>query len=178
MPTTEHIPGPGFERRLKAALDSVVPPSPHVAAARYRAAPARRPVRLLWLTPALIGAAAAAVALTAVAATGSPDPAVWTQKAGSVINSVGHIPASSPKPSPRPSPSDANQPAPGVAPGHPTPSSGREVEPSPAPEPTDRPQPSPSPDSDETPQPPPSPDGSSGRANPSPTPSRGDHTDG
>jgi hypothetical protein len=164
MPTTERSTlGPGFERRLKAALDAVVPPSPLLVSARYRTPAARRPVRLLWLTPALVGAAAAAVALTAAAATGSPNPAVWTQKAGSAIKSVTHIPEASPKPSSRPSPSHLSQPGPGAAGGRPTPSSSRDVEPSPAPEPTDSPEPTPSPEpsdhSGDEPNPSPSPDG-------------------
>jgi hypothetical protein len=170
MPTTEHNLGPGFDRRLKAALDAAVPPSPLLSSARYRSGAGRRSVRLLRLAPALIGAAAAAVALTAAAATGSPNPAVWTQKAGSVINSVGHPPSSSPKPKPKPSPSRASQPGPGSTSGHATPSSGRDVEPTPGSEPTDRPEPSAQPQP--SPSPEPSSDGSGG-GEPSPSPSPG-----
>src|SRR2546422_510910 len=44
MPIAENGPlGPGFERRLKAALDTALPPSPLPPSARYRAGAGRVP---------------------------------------------------------------------------------------------------------------------------------------
>jgi outer membrane biosynthesis protein TonB len=170
--------GPGFEKRLKAALDRVVPPSPLLSTARYRSAPAWLPSRRWRLAPALaIAVGAAGVALTAVAATGSPNPVIWTERAGFAIESVSHIPGASPKAhqSPRPEPSRGSTPGQETEPSHPTPSSGREVEPSPSPEPTERseasPRPEPSTTPHENPESSPSPEPSQGGdQTPSPTP--------
>lgn len=160
--------GPGFERRLKAALDRFVPPSPRLSSARYRSAMPGRPGRPWRLAPALIGIGAAGMALTAVAATGSPNPVIWTQRAGSVIQSVSH-PVASPKAaqSPRPQPSQDTPSGQGTGAVDPTPSSGRELEPSPAAQPTERPEASPTPV--ESPEPTPTPQPSSG-ADPTPSP--------
>ena len=174
MPIAENGPlGPGFERRLKAALDSVSPPSPLASSARYRAG-ARRPVRPWRYAPVLAGGAAAAMALTAAAATGSPNPVIWTERAGSVIQSVSHVPGASPKAaqSPRPEPSHQGPSGQGPGPGSATPSSSHEVEPSPAPEPTETPEASPKPEA--SPSPEPSSDHSGGdHPEPSPTPDGG-----
>src|SRR5712691_5264350 len=103
MRIKSHDPmGPGFEWRLKAALDRVRPP---LSVPRYQLAAAG--VRTLRLAPfALAAAAAALVALSATAATGSPNPVVWTERATTTIESVGHGPATinSPEPSPNGSP--------------------------------------------------------------------------
>jgi hypothetical protein len=182
MPITEHDKlDPGFEKRLKAALDSAIPPSPLLSSARYRSLTAW-PGRPWRLAPALVAIGAAGMALTAAAATGSPNPAVWTERAGSVIQFVSHVPAATPKAArtPRPEPSHGN-PSGGTGGGHPTPSTGREQEASPGPEPTERPeaspQPEPSPSPHDSPEPSPTPDGSGGQE-PTPTPTQDDHSGG
>ena len=177
MPITDdELLGPGLEKRLKAALDEVVPPSTSLSSARYRLGAARRLSRAWRFAPALVAIAAAGVALTATAATGSPNPAIWRDKAGSVIQNVSHFPGTSPKQALSPKPSSAGQ----SSASHPTPSDGHESEPkrspepSERPEPTQRPEPSPSPEPTERPEPSPTPD-SSGRSEPSPTPSSERH---
>jgi type IV secretory pathway VirB10-like protein len=127
--------GPGFEKRLKATLDSITPPSPYLSTARYKTGVAWRPRRAWRLAPALVGAGAAAMALTAMAATGSPNPAIWEQRAESVIQSVSH-PDSIPKGAqhPKSEPSHSTQ---GTGASH-TPPSGHESEASQTPEPTDK----------------------------------------
>jgi hypothetical protein len=157
--------GPGLERRLKAALDEVTPPSPLLASARYRMGAAKRLSRAWRVAPALVAIAAAGAALTATAATGSPNPAVWRDRAGTVIQNVSHFPSASPKAkqSAKPQPR-ASTPA-----SRPTPSS-HELEPKPAPQPTERPEPSPSPEPTDGPEPSPTAD-SSGGSDPTPTPS-------
>jgi hypothetical protein len=156
MPTPEQEPlGPIFEKRLKAALDRVTPPSPMLSRARYRSLIASPSGRAWRLAPALVGIGAALMALTAAAATGSPNPAVWTERAGSVIQNVGHIPASSPKSAQSPTPESSHE---ATQPGRPT-SDGRDKEgssepkespeasPRPRPTPSERGEPSPTPDS-------------------------------
>jgi hypothetical protein len=140
--------GPGLEKRLKAALDEVVPPSPSLWSARYRMGLAARVSRVWRFAPAVAAIAAAGAVLTATAATGSPNPAVWRDRAGTVFQNVGNFPKSSPKAThsprsePRESPDDK-----GAVPSRPTPTSTRPSEPKESPEPSDRPQPSPTPDS-------------------------------
>jgi hypothetical protein len=141
--------GPGFERRLKAALDAVAPRTPHAYGARYysgRWARARRPWRL---ATALVGAGAIVlIAISAAAATGSPDPTVWTKRAALTIQSVSHIPETSPNPPPNPAP-DPRGAAPVAQPpvsSHTLPTSGREAEPTDTPKLSDKPEPSPRPD--------------------------------
>lgn len=154
--------GPGFERRLKAALDRVAPPSPLLSSARYRSGAAALPGRAWRLVPALVAIGAAGAALTAAAATGSPNPAVWEERAGSAIQSVSHQPAAGPKAvrTPRPEPSRQPSSGKGTEPGHATPSSGHEQEPQRSPAPTERPEASPSPEP--SPRPSPSQDSSGG----------------
>ncbi len=174
MPIPDHDTlGNGFESQLKAALDNVAPPSPMVSSARYRSATAMRPSRPWRFAPALIGVGAAGFALTAIAATGSPNPVIWTERAGAVLQSVGHFPAASPKShqSPRPEPSRDSHDGTGI--GQPSPSSGHEVEPSPEPSerPEGSPRPEPSPSPAESPEPSPTPDSShDGGSSPTPSP--------
>jgi outer membrane biosynthesis protein TonB len=154
--------GRGLEKRLKAALDEVTPPSPLLSSARYRMGAAKRLSRAWRFAPVLVAiAAAAGAALTATAATGSPNPAIWKDRAGTVIQNVGHFPSSSPKavqsPKPKPqprasSPSQVSRPTP----------SNHEFEPKPTSEPTERPEPSPSPEPTDSPEPSPTADPSGG----------------
>ena len=86
MQKTEGDPlGPGFGRRLHRELDRI---QPGRSLPRY-ATRRRRPLRLAPI--ALAGGIAGMLALTAFAATGSPNPAVWTQRVVTVIetNSAG-----------------------------------------------------------------------------------------
>jgi hypothetical protein len=99
--------GPGFDRKLKTALDSVAPRTPHHFNARYRRTMwvrSRRPRRAWRLAPALIGVAAVGImGLSAVAATGSSDLAVWTRHAASTMPFISHIPDNQPQ-APAPDP--------------------------------------------------------------------------
>lgn len=101
MPNTEQDSmDRGFEWRLKAALDRVTPPS---SSPRY-ASTVMGGARAWPLGPALVAAGATMVllAVTATAATGSPNPVVWAERAGTTIQSVGHTPEASPSPEPSP----------------------------------------------------------------------------
>jgi hypothetical protein len=95
--------GPGFDWRLRAALDKV---EPLFSAPRYQTAPRFN----VWrLAPAGVAVASMLLlALTAAAATGSADPTVWTQRATTTIQSVGHPPE--PSPSPESSPAQPQTP--------------------------------------------------------------------
>jgi outer membrane biosynthesis protein TonB len=163
----EEMLGPRLERRLKAALDEVVPPSPTLSSARYRMGAIKSFSRAWRFAPALVAIAAAGAVLTATAATGSPNPAIWRDRAGTVIQNVSHFPGPSPKavpskkPAPRVSPTSE-----GSIPAHPTPSSGH---PKPTSEPSDRPEPTPSPEPTDRQQPSPTPDPSPG-SGPAPSP--------
>ena len=166
MPTPEQEPlGPIFEQRLKAALDRVTPPSPMLSSARYRSLIASRSGKAWRLAPALVGIGAALMALTAAAATGSPNPAVWTERAGSVIQNVGHIPASTPKTAKSPKPESSHE---ATQPGRPT-SDGRDKEGSPEPEESPEASPRPRPTPSERHEGSPTPDSSDhGEASPTP----------
>ena len=154
MAITERDPlGPSFKWRLKAGLDRVTPPlritKPRYQSASMRAFPALR------LAPALLAIATTGVlALSATAATGSPDPAVWTQRAASTIHSVSHIPETTKTPetssptgeqAPAPAPSSA-APSRRVAPASAPPTHEGGHEASPSPEPSDHHQESPHPE--------------------------------
>ena len=153
---------PGFDWRLKVALDRIKPPSvmPRYAMAR----PAFKPWRLAPI--ALAGAATVLLALSATAATGSPNPVVWSQRAASTIEAVGHAPEASPSatPSPERSPNTARS-APAAAPTH-----APESEAAPKPATTDHPKESPrqTPTDDHS-------DQSSSKPSPKPSPTPDDH---
>lgn len=100
MPKTENPLGPGFEWRLRAALDRVQPPH---HAPRYLSVTPRRALQtaIMRATPA-VAVGLAGLLLTAYAATGSPNPVIWTQNAASAITSITH-----PEPSPTAEPSSA-----------------------------------------------------------------------
>ena len=175
MSTIERDPlGPGFERRLKAALDSVAPRTPSFYGARYRSALWARSRRPWRLATALVGAGTVVlIALSAAAATGSSDPTVWTKRAAATIQSVSHIPEASPNPPPNPAPEPRGT-APIVhpaAPSHDNPTPARTAEPTDKPEPSDEPEQSPRPDHSGQPWPSPPPSDAPGHdSNPSPPP--------
>lgn len=140
---------PTLAARLRAELDRVRPPH---GEPRYLTSSA--PLRTWRLAPiALAIACTGIVALTAFAATGSPNPAVWTNKVQSVINP----PAPSPSPEETPTPTQPPV-APVAAPAH-----------EPTAEPTERAEPTSSP-GHESPEP--SGDHESPTSSPSPS---GDH---
>jgi hypothetical protein len=173
MPTPEEeLLGPGFERRLKAALDSAVPPSPLLSSARFRTGDAKRPSRAWRFAPALVVAAAAAMAVTATAATGSPNPATWRDRAGTIIQTVGHFPGTSPKAAQSPKPPRTSPASQGTGPEQETPSSGHQPEPSTEPADSQEQSPRPAATPGEHPAPSPTSDSSGGTEHvPSPTPS-------
>jgi len=169
----KHPIAPGFDWRLKVALDRITPPTvmPRYAMARralppMRPARARRPWRLAPI--ALAGAATVLLALSATAATGSANPVVWSQRAASTIESVGHTSEASPStaPSPERSPVTARS-VPVAAPTH---APVRKAAPKPAP--------TQHPEETETPRPTPTDDrfgSNSSSSSPRPSPTADDH---
>ncbi|HXM38063.1 MAG TPA: hypothetical protein VN908_05305 [Gemmatimonadales bacterium] len=158
----KHPIAPGFDWRLKVALDRIKPPSvmPRYAMARTAFTPWR-------LAPiALAGAATVLLALSATAATGSANPVVWSQRAASTIEAVGHAPETSPSPAPSPerSPNTVRS-APAAAPTH-----APESKAAPKPATTDHPKESPrqTPTDDHS-------DQSSSKPSPKPSPTPDDH---
>jgi outer membrane biosynthesis protein TonB len=145
---------PGFEWRLKAALDRVTPPA---SSPRYQLA-VMGSARTWPVGPALLAAASTMflLAVTAAAATGSPNPVVWAERAGTTIQSVGHTPETSPSPEP-----SENHSAPAAQPKH-----------QPEQEPKETPEPKESPDPKERPEAPESSSHSGDQSGPrlSPTP--------
>ena len=139
MPTTDHDGlGPDLEGRLKNALDRIAPP---YSSPRYQAAAlASTGWRIAPI--ALAVAAVCLLALTAIAATGSASPVVWTQRAASTIQSIGHQPEVTPSPAsnagttPVKSPPEygTGSPEPERGGGASSPTPDREHEGSPAPE--------------------------------------------
>jgi outer membrane biosynthesis protein TonB len=182
MPNTDHDPmDPGFEWRLKAALDRITPPA---SRPRYASA-SMGGVRSWRIAPVLLaGATAVLLAVTATAATGSPNPIVWTQRAASTIESVGHAPEASPSPEPSPerseeTPNGGAAAQPTNEPEHeasPSPEPSEHSEQSPEPEPTTSPSPSEDHGGSSSPSPSPSPtDDHGGSSSPSPSPGTDDH---
>ena len=96
MPNSDHDPmGRGFEWRLKAALDQVTPPA---SSPRY-ASTVMGGARAWPIMPALVAAGAAMLlAITASVFTGSANPVVWAERAGTTLQSVGHTPEAGPSP--------------------------------------------------------------------------------
>jgi uncharacterized membrane protein YgcG len=154
MPSAEHGPlGPELESRLRAELDAVRPPN---SSPRYLAA---RPLSFgIRLAPAVLAVAVVTfVSLTAFAATGSFNPAAWTQRVITIVN-TGHA-----SPSHTPSPSDHGLPATNPTPApYTSPSAGPSEKPEPAESPgtTGSGEPSETPAPQESPEP--SSDGSDG----------------
>jgi hypothetical protein len=142
---------PLVEARLRTELGAVRPPS---SEPRYLTSPA--PIRAWRLAPVMLAIAFTGIlALTAFAATGSPNPAVWTNRVETVINPP------SPSPSPEAEPTQAqSQGAPAAPPaGRPTSEAPETAEPTSSPE-HESPEPSDDHDSP-TPSPSPSSSGSS-----------------
>lgn len=142
--------GPGFERRLRVALDRIVPPTSLLANARYRSMMPARAGRIWRLAPALVGIAAIGImATSATVATGSTNPAVWTQRAASTIQSVRQVPESKPNAaeSTKPEPSHRAPSSQRAGTSRHVPSHSRDTEPSPKPEPSGAPEGSTKPDS-------------------------------
>jgi hypothetical protein len=136
---------PLLEARLRAELNAVRPRS---SPPRYMTAAA--PIRAWRFAPVALAIASTGIlALTAFAATGSPNPAVWTNRVETVINPPS--PAPSPESEAGPSPSQA---APTTTPVHrPAAPPAESAEPTNAPE-HESPEPS---DEHESPNPSPSP---------------------
>jgi len=149
MSKTDHDAlDPLLEARLRAELSAVRPPS---SPPRYTTAAA--PIRAWRFAPVALAIAFTGIlALTAFAATGSPNPAVWTNRVETVINPP------SPTPSSQSEPAESESPvAPTTVPVHRPP-----VPPTEGPEPTSSPEhesPEP-PDDHESPNPSPSPSNS------------------
>jgi len=109
--------GPSFDNRLRAELDRVRPPTPRAEMARFGLMPAR-PRWLVALKPAIaVGAALALLSVAASAASGSPNPGVWQQRAVTTVEELTQ--SAPPSPTPEQVKAPAAQPAP---PAHPQPS--------------------------------------------------------
>jgi hypothetical protein len=92
---------PLLKARLRARLSAVRPPP---SLPRY--ATAVRPIRAWRLAPVAVAIALTGIlALTAFAATGSPNPVVWTNRVETVINP----PSASPSPQGEPAQSESQQ---------------------------------------------------------------------
>src|SRR5260370_40913609 len=109
--------GPSFDKRLRAELDRVRPPTPRPAMARFGLMPG--PSRwMVSLKPALaVGAALRLLSVAASAASGSPNPGVWQQRAVTTVEELTQ--SAPPSPTPEQVKAPAAQPAP---PAHPHPS--------------------------------------------------------
>jgi len=139
MPKSDDDPlGPLFAERLRAELDRV---EPRFSSPRYLAP--HRVGGWRFAPAALAIGLAGIVGLSAYAATGSPNPAVWTEHVVTVIRQAPPSPTSEPTQAP-------NEPkaAPPVAPAHES-----SPEPSEQPEPTNRPEPNESPEPSSSPEP-------------------------
>ena len=101
MSKTDDLLGPGFEWRVRAVLDRVQPPH---TAPRYLSVTPGGTLRTAFVraVPA-VAVGVAGLLLTAYAATGSPNPVIWTQNAASAITSI----TRAPEPSPAAEPSSA-----------------------------------------------------------------------
>ena len=159
----KHPIAPGFDWRLKAALDRITPPP---VIPRYAMAKPFKPWRLAPI--ALAGAATVLLALTAVAATGSANPVVWSQRAASTIEAAGHTHETPPSPTPSPekSPSTSRS-APAAAPTHGS-TSKPTAKPTERPEQPSRSTPSPNPTDEHS-------GSSSPTSSPKPSPTPDDH---
>lgn len=126
---------PTLKARLRRELDRMVP---RPVAPRY--ATSRAPVAAWRLAPVALAVAFTGIlALTAFAATGSPNPVVWTQRVQTVINPPAPTPADEGTSPPQPEHHATAAPAP-----------PKQAE---SPEPSERPEPAQSPEPRESPEP-------------------------
>ena len=134
MPDTDSDSlGPDFGRRLRSELDRI---RPRYSGPRY-AAPPRRAIGWGVAPIALVASLAAMVVLTAMVATGSTNPAMWTRQ---VVNAIHSVPSAAPTARP-----DDEREAPAAAPTHEA-AHESSSEPSEQAEPTHRSEPSESPE--------------------------------
>jgi hypothetical protein len=152
MPKTERDPlGPSFQWRIRSALDRIEPPpsAPRYATASPRAA---RPLRFARV--GLASGITGILALTAFAATGSANPAVWTQR---IVTTIKPIPVVvEPSPTPEQTPPPATRAVAPAVPAH-TPNAPTSEQPK-------------GPDAHETPEATPK------SGSPEPSPGEGDHS--
>lgn len=152
MPKTERDPlGPSFQWRIRSALDRIEPPpsAPRYAIASPRAA---RPLRFARV--GLASGITGILALSAFAATGSANPAVWTQRIVTTIRPI--PPVVEPSPSPEQTPPPATKAVAPAVPAH-TPNAQASQQPE-------------GPDAHETPEATPR------SGSPEPSPGEGDHS--
>jgi hypothetical protein len=146
-----------LKSRLGATLDRIVPPTPAFADARYRSKAAARSSGVWRLAPALVGVGAIAImAASATVATGSTNPAVWTERAASTIQAVRHVPEAKPAQTSKPAPSHSSSQGAPVPISRATPSAGRDGKFGSEPEAKDRPtenRPGPTPHPKQDPEP-------------------------
>ncbi len=134
--------GPSFDKRLRAELDRFRPPTPRPEMARFNRMPAAYgPLR--FLKPAVaVAAALGLLTVAASAASGSPNPSVWKQRAVTTVQEITQTAPPSPTPEPPKAspiqPAPAAQPEPSEAPEpnreSPEPSGGTRQEPTESPE--------------------------------------------
>ncbi len=91
---------PELASRLRAELDRV---QPRYTAPRYQAAPSR-PLTWRFAPAALVASVISMLALSAYAATGSPNPADWGRDVVTIIQSSSTTPTPSLSPTVRPTP--------------------------------------------------------------------------
>ena len=130
MPKTDpDVFGPGLVARLRQALDRIEPPG---GAPRYLSTGRARRLSALRLTPfALAIGLTGILGLTAWAATGSTNPAVWTNRVETVIGPS--VPTA--LPSPAGIPPDKERSGPPALPLKASPPPSQQPEPSDSPEP-------------------------------------------
>jgi hypothetical protein len=138
MSRTDRDPlGEGFTWRLRAELNRVVPrySFPRYGSPAARHLPGTWRIAPVGLSAGVIGI----VALTAYAATGSPNPVVWTER---IVTTVQPNVTTEPGPSPAPSPPSTQR---AVAPPPPAPPT-HQAQPTPHAEPSEGPEGSPWPE--------------------------------
>lgn len=163
MPKTDPDPlGEGFKRGLRAELDRIQPPysSPRYMSPTHRISPWR-------LAPAGLAAGVAGIlALSFYAATGSPNPAVWTH---TIVTKIQPNAPTEASPVSAPSPPQASPAIGSMAPAPPAEHDGPTTS---SPRPTERPEPTGSPEPRESPEPT---DGQHSGSTSWPSPTAGDH---
>lgn len=151
MPNTDLDPiGDRFKWRLRSELNRI---TPRYSPPRYLAAPRRRAGPWRFAPAGLALGLVGMLGLTAYAATGSPNPVVWTQQIVTRMGPNGSESSPAAEPSSEPAPRL-------VAPEAPSPN--RESEPTSRPQPSQSPEPRESPDPRESPEPTPTGSGAPG----------------